>query len=113
MNFLIIASRLGAKRFELAKRLNRVNGDLQRKSSALSQDFEEQAVETANDEVLERIREATEMEIRKIDHALVRLSRGTYGLCILCDREIEAVRLQALPEADLCLQCIAPASATT
>jgi DnaK suppressor protein len=42
---------------------------------------------------------------RRIDEALQRLEKGTYGSCEECDEEIPAARLQALPFATLCLTC--------
>ena len=37
--------------------------------------------------------------------ALERLQRGTYGICVDCDREISASRLKALPWATRCVRC--------
>ena len=42
---------------------------------------------------------------RRIDEALQRLEKGTYGSCEECDEEIPAARLQALPFATLCVTC--------
>ena len=42
---------------------------------------------------------------RRIDDALHRLEKGTYGSCEECDEEIPAARLQALPFATLCVTC--------
>ncbi|HET9317416.1 MAG TPA: TraR/DksA C4-type zinc finger protein [Vicinamibacteria bacterium] len=42
---------------------------------------------------------------RRIDEALQRLEKGTYGRCEECDEEIPPARLQALPFATLCLTC--------
>ena len=42
---------------------------------------------------------------RRIDEALERLEKGTYGSCEECDEEIPAARLQALPFATLCVTC--------
>ena len=42
---------------------------------------------------------------RRIDEALHRLEKGTYGSCEECDEEIPAARLQALPFATLCVTC--------
>jgi DnaK suppressor protein len=42
---------------------------------------------------------------RRIDEALQRLERGTYGSCEECDEEIPAARLSALPFAKLCITC--------
>jgi RNA polymerase-binding transcription factor DksA len=41
----------------------------------------------------------------KIEHALDRINKGTYGLCDNCDGEISKERLEALPEASKCLNC--------
>jgi DnaK suppressor protein len=42
---------------------------------------------------------------RRIDEAMQRLEKGTYGSCEECDEEIPAARLQALPFAKLCRTC--------
>jgi RNA polymerase-binding transcription factor len=42
---------------------------------------------------------------RRIDEALHRLEKGTYGSCEECDEEIPSARLQALPFATLCVTC--------
>lgn len=41
----------------------------------------------------------------RLDAALARLEAGTYGTCRACGRPIAAERLEAVPEADLCLAC--------
>ncbi len=48
----------------------------------------------------------TESEIREIDAAVSRLSAGTYGTCERCGGEIPAIRLEALPAARRCMQCV-------
>ena len=40
-----------------------------------------------------------------IEFALQRLKDGTYGICESCGGEISEHRLQALPWAQLCLEC--------
>ncbi len=41
----------------------------------------------------------------KIEHALQKYEAGTYGLCDSCGQPIEQARLEALPQASLCLSC--------
>lgn len=41
----------------------------------------------------------------QIDLALVRMEAGTYGSCRSCGRLIDPDRLEALPQALLCLDC--------
>lgn len=43
--------------------------------------------------------------LKEIDHALQKYEAGTYGLCDSCGRPIEQARLDALPQASLCLTC--------
>jgi len=41
----------------------------------------------------------------EVEHALKKCEAGTYGICDLCSRPIEPARLEALPQANLCLEC--------
>jgi DnaK suppressor protein len=41
--------------------------------------------------------------LEKIEAALQRIKDGTYGMCVLGDREIERARLEAIPWAEYCL----------
>ncbi|BCX81980.1 DnaK suppressor protein [Methylomarinovum caldicuralii] len=44
-------------------------------------------------------------ELREIDEALIRLYKGTYGICEDCDQPIGLDRLRANPTARRCIQC--------
>lgn len=41
----------------------------------------------------------------KIQYALGRISKGTYGVCEACGANIPAARLDAKPSVSLCLSC--------
>jgi DnaK suppressor protein len=41
----------------------------------------------------------------EIDRALAKIQAGTYGLCEQCGQPIPEARLQALPQAALCVAC--------
>jgi RNA polymerase-binding transcription factor DksA len=43
--------------------------------------------------------------LSEIDAALVRINDGTYGLCTVCNGPIALGRLQARPQAPLCISC--------
>jgi DnaK suppressor protein len=43
--------------------------------------------------------------IRSVDHALARIDAGTYGACENCGKPIAKERLDAMPEAALCIEC--------
>lgn len=44
-------------------------------------------------------------ELRAVQDALARLQRGEYGRCRNCGREIAPPRLEAVPQAALCIEC--------
>lgn len=48
-----------------------------------------------------RIRE----QLAEVEHALDKLQKGTYGMCDVCGEPIDPARLEALPQASLCLKC--------
>ena len=43
--------------------------------------------------------------LSEIEHALQKCEAGTYGLCDSCGKAIEPARLEAIPQASLCLSC--------
>jgi DnaK suppressor protein len=43
--------------------------------------------------------------LSEINRALAKCEAGTYGICDVCGKAIEPARLEALPQASLCLSC--------
>ncbi len=43
--------------------------------------------------------------LSKIDAAMLKLKKSTYGICDRCGKEIDRARLKALPYANLCIDC--------
>ena len=52
-----------------------------------------------------RLRGRERRLLDKIEKALSRLEDGSFGMCDSCGEEISAKRLEARPEATLCIQC--------
>jgi DnaK suppressor protein len=48
---------------------------------------------------------AMQRRLDSIDAALDAIRRGTYGICERCGKPIDPARLEAFPEARLCLKC--------
>jgi DnaK suppressor protein len=46
-----------------------------------------------------------EESLNEVEHALQKYEAGTYGLCDSCGQAIEQARLEAIPQASLCLNC--------
>ncbi|MBI2832373.1 MAG: TraR/DksA C4-type zinc finger protein, partial [Chloroflexi bacterium] len=44
-------------------------------------------------------------QLAEVEHALQKFDEGTYGLCDICGQPIPPARLEALPQASLCLEC--------
>jgi len=40
-----------------------------------------------------------------VEHAISKYETGTYGICDLCGKAIEPARLEALPQASMCVEC--------
>jgi RNA polymerase-binding transcription factor DksA len=98
----IIRARLEAQLSELeARRLN-IDADL---SEPLHPDSSEQAVEMEDDASLEGQALLVSREIASVKRALGRLEDGTYGECVRCGSAIAPARLEARPEAALCIEC--------
>jgi DnaK suppressor protein len=45
--------------------------------------------------------------LREVEHALEKLGTDQYGVCEQCGQEIAPARLEARPEARLCIDCAA------
>lgn len=46
-----------------------------------------------------------EEQLLDVNRALDRIEEGTYGICTNCGQPIQAERLEALPWAELCIDC--------
>jgi DnaK suppressor protein len=51
------------------------------------------------------IRQNTENLQRRVEAALARFNNGTYSLCTQCGKPIDPARLEAIPYAELCMEC--------
>ncbi|WGW03781.1 TraR/DksA family transcriptional regulator [Tropicibacter oceani] len=95
----------------LLTRLRELGGRLEDIGAALaeehSKDWEDMAIETEGEEVLEALGESGQAEIARIRAALQRFSDGEYGACVKCGEEISAARLDVVPDAALCRTCAA------
>lgn len=86
--------------------------------SAMGADTEEGGIEIASDEgfadsaastaekaellaLVERLRET----LTDVDDALARIDSGDYGVCEGCGEQIPIARLEARPQARLCMSC--------
>lgn len=102
-----LRAQLRARLAEITRRTQRIEDHLQQKDGALSPDWQEQAAELENDEVLEALDERGRQEIDALLGALARLDAGEYGQCAQCGEAISEGRLRVLPTTTLCVRCAA------
>ena len=87
---------------ELTARLAHLEADLDEPADA---DSGERAVQQEDDAALEGQAALVAREIASVTHALERIAEGTYGECTKCGATIAPGRLEARPEAALCIAC--------
>ncbi len=109
IGFNLLRSRLESERKRLTEELEQLKSSVrpadERREGSPFGKREEEATESFE---LER-RLALEKRIRdqlaEVEHALQKFEKGTYGLCDSCGQPIDLARLEALPQASLCLSC--------
>ena len=94
--------RLEDRLAEMEDRLSRIERDLAEPPEA---DSSERAVQMEDDDALEAQAAMVTNEIASVRRALERIEDGSYGECVRCGNEISAGRLEARPEAALCIEC--------
>jgi RNA polymerase-binding protein DksA len=94
-----------AERLEqLRARQQKIEADIRRRRNP---DWEDQALEAENDDVLADIEDRDLREIGQLEQAIERIDAGTYGECASCGAAIPEARLAAMPAATLCVRCAA------
>lgn len=94
--------KLEAQLEELEDRLGRLARDL---AEPADPDSSERAVQMEDDDALEAQAALVEREIASVRRALERVEDGSYGTCAKCGEKISEQRLEARPEAALCIAC--------
>ena len=95
-------ARLESALAELEGRLTTIGRDL---AEPPDRDWDEQAIAEEDDEALEHQAALVEREIASVRRALGRIKDGSYGTCVRCGEAIAPERLEARPEAALCIDC--------
>ena len=92
-------------RNDYTQRIEAIQIDSHHKEEPVEKDFAEQATQSENDDVLAALDNEAQHMVMLIDAALSRIKNGQYGRCTECGSEIPSQRLDAIPFANLCIDC--------
>ncbi len=109
INFNLLRSRLEIERKRLTEELEQLNMSLrpanERREGSPFGKREEEATESFELEKRLALEKRIRDQLAEVEHALNKFEQGTYGLCDGCGQPIDPARLEALPQANLCLNC--------
>ena len=94
--------KLLARRAEIVGDLTEIEDQLE---ETPTKDWEDRSAERQGDAVLEALGNKERDELLRIDAALDRIAKGTYGICAKCGEPISDARLELLPATPLCKNC--------
>lgn len=95
-------ARLELQLKDLIERQSQLADDL---AEPLDPDSSEQLVQLEDDMSLEGQATLITRQIASVKRALIRIEKGSYGECVRCGHKIAIKRLEARPEAALCIEC--------
>lgn len=93
------------KKEELTKSISEEVDGIQGGQGHHLADVEDLASEATDESIVSSIIEMESIELEQIERALDALEDGTYGVCESCNEPIGNARLEALPFADMCINC--------
>ena len=107
--FNLLRSRLESERKRLTEELEQLKSSVrpadERREGSPFGKREEEATESFELERRLTLEKRLIDQLAAVEHALQKFEDGTYGLCDSCGQPIDPARLEALPQASLCLSC--------
>lgn len=104
-----VEARLRERAQEIAQRREQIGQDEagMREGGDLA-DYDQHPADQGTETLEQELDETTVMildaEAREVEVAQQRLEEGSYGTCVDCGKEIPAGRLEAIPEANRCIE---------
>ncbi len=107
--YTMLRSQLENERKHLTEQLEQLEADAQpteeRREGSPFGKREEEAAESFELEKRLALEKQTRDQLVEVDHALAKFEKGTYGKCDICGKPIDPARLEALPQATICMSC--------
>jgi DnaK suppressor protein len=108
-NFSILRSRLESEQKHLVEQLEQLQASVrpadERREGSPFGKREEEATESLELEKRLALEKQIREQLADVEHALHKFEDRTYGLCEHCGQPIDPARLEALPQARLCISC--------
>ena len=107
--FKQLRTQLESERERLLVELKQIEADIrpseERREGSPFGKREEEATESFELEKRLALEKQLRDHLARVEHALDKFEKGTYGLCDICGQPIPLDRLEALPQASRCLNC--------
>ena len=108
-DFDVLRSRLEQERKQLTEELEQIGADNrfadENRDGALFGERGEASAETTEMRKRLALKHQLSESLAEVEQSLHKLDDGTYGMCDNCGQRINSARLEALPQANLCLNC--------
>ena len=109
IGFSLLRSRLEGEQKRLLEELEQLETSIrpaeERREGSPFGKREEEATESFELEKRLALEKRVREQLAEVAHALQKFEDGTYGSCDSCGQPIDPERLEALPQASLCLSC--------
>jgi DnaK suppressor protein len=96
---------LAAKKESITRKLTETITESKEMESNVAQDLVDKAETSYTKEFLLSLSDGEREQLLLIDEALKRLAHGEFGVCQVCQKDIAAKRLMAIPWTALCIDC--------
>ncbi len=109
INSNLLRARLESERRRLIEQLEQLEANVrptdERREGSPFGKREEEATESFELEKRLALEKQIKDHLVDVEHALRKFEEGTYGSCDICGQPIDPARLEALPQASLCMNC--------
>ena len=93
------------KQAELLRLVSKTDQDGREADEEGTQDLADKAANAYTKEFLFHQSNDNRQILTLVNEALERIKSGSYGICVACDDEVQAKRLDAVPWARHCIEC--------
>lgn len=108
LNYGSLVEQLDRRKAELEQEIDRLKLDEQESDGALSH-YDQHDADQATDTFLRErdlaLIDSMRHELHHVVEARERIESGSYGYCSACSKPIPLDRLEAMPFADMCVEC--------